>query len=146
VLLASLAVLFVSISWAFGSLYSRRARLPHPPLFATALMMIAGGAILLLVGLILGEAARLDLGRITARSWASLAYLSIFGSIVAFSAYAWLLRVVRPAAAGTYAYVNPVVAVLLGWWLAGETITGPMLLGTVIIVVAVFLVQKGRAG
>ena len=146
VLLASLAVVAASISWAIGSMHNRRAELPRPPLYATALTMTAGGAVLVLVGLAAGEAGRLTLSEVAGRSWLSLLYLIVFGSIVAFSAYAWLLRVVRPAAVGTYAYVNPIVALALGWWLADEPFTGPMLVGTVIIVAGVLLVQRGRAG
>lgn len=145
VLLASIAVIGASISWAIGSMYTRRAALPQPPLYATALTMTAGGLVLALVGLATGELGRLDLPEISARSWGALLYLIVFGSIVAFSAYAWLLRVVRPSAAGTYAYVNPIVALFLGWWLAGERLTAAMLLGSVIILAAVVLVQRGQA-
>ncbi|MCG8467836.1 MAG: EamA family transporter [Gemmatimonadetes bacterium] len=144
VLLASLGVVVASISWAIGSMYTRRARLPALPLYATALTMTAGGALQILVGLGLGELRALDLGAVSARSWGSLVYLSVFGSIVAFSAYAWLLRVVRPAVVGTYAYVNPIVAVFLGWQLAGERLTPAMWIGTIVIVSAVVLAQRGR--
>ncbi len=141
----ALAVVAASGSWAAGSLYTRRAPLPSPPLYATALTMLAGGALLLAAGVARGEAGRFDPGAVSGRSVAALAYLIVFGSIVAFSAYAWLLRVVRPALVGTYAYVNPVVAVLLGWWLAGETLTARMAVGASIVVVSVALVQRGRA-
>lgn len=146
VLLASLGVVVASICWAAGSMYTRRAKLPEPALYATALTMTAGGALQILVGLGLGELGDLDLAAVSAKSWWSLVYLTLFGSVVAFSAYAWLLRVVRPAAVGTYAYVNPIVAVFLGWWLASEAFTVPMMFGTVIIVAAVVLVQRGRRG
>lgn len=144
-LLAALAVVLASASWAVGSLYNRRAPLPGPPLYATAMTMLAGGASLLLVGVALGEPGRLRPAAVSGRSLAALGYLIVFGSIVAFSAYAWLLRVVRPALVGTYAYVNPVVAVVLGWWLAGETLTPRMALGASIVVASVALVQRGRA-
>ena len=145
VLLGALVIIVASLSWAVGSMYNRRAALPSPPLYGTGLTMVAGGAALLLIALGAGEFGRLSLADISARSWWSLLYLTMFGSIVAFSAYMWLLRNVRPAAAGTYAYVNPVVALFLGWWLADEAFTLPMLAGTVIIVAAVVLVQRGRA-
>ena len=145
VVAGALVVVGASISWAIGSMYNRRAALPQPPLYGTALTMAAGGLILVLIGLAAGEFGRLSLGDVSLRSWLSLAYLTAMGSIVAFSAYMWLLRTVRPAAAGTYAYVNPVVALLLGWWLADEAFTLPMLAGTVIIVAGVVLVQRGRA-
>lgn len=144
VLAGSLAIVIASISWAAGSMYSRRAALPGPPLYGTAMMMAAGGALLLLVGAALGELGRLSLDAVSARSLGSLLYLIVFGSIVAFSAYTWLLRVVRPARVGTYAYVNPVVAVFLGWWLAEEAFTPTMSIGTIVIVGAVVLVQRGR--
>ena len=145
VVAGALVVVAASISWAIGSMYNRRAALPQPPLYGTALTMAAGGMILLLIGLAAGEFGRLSLGDVSLRSWLSLLYLAVMGSIVAFSAYIWLLRKVRPAAVGTYAYVNPVVALFLGWWLANEAFTRPMLAGTVIIVAGVVLVQRGRA-
>ncbi len=145
VVAGALVVVAASISWAIGSMYNRRAALPRPPLYGTALTMAAGGMILLLIGLAAGEFGRLSLGDVSPRSWLSLLYLAVMGSIVAFSAYIWLLRKVRPAAVGTYAYVNPVVALFLGWWLANEAFTLPMLAGTVIIVAGVVLVQRGRA-
>ncbi len=140
----ALVVVGASVSWAIGSMYNLRAALPQPPLYGTALTMAAGGLILLLIGLATGEFGRLSPGDVSLRSWLSLAYLTAMGSIVAFSAYMWLLRTVRPAAAGTYAYVNPVVALFLGWRLADEPFTLPMLAGTVIIVAGVVLVQRGR--
>lgn len=145
VVAGALVVVAASISWAIGSMYNRRAALPRPPLYGTALTMAAGGMVLLLIGLAAGEFGRLSLGDVSLRSWLSLLYLAVMGSIVAFSAYIWLLRKVRPAAVGTYAYVNPVVALFLGWWLANEAFTLPMLAGTVIIVAGVVLVQRGRA-
>lgn len=145
VLLGTLVIVAASLSWAVGSLYNRRAPLPAPPLYGTGLTMAAGGGALLLVALGAGEFGRFAVADVSARSWWALAYLTMFGSIVAFSAYMWLLRHVRPAAAGTYAYVNPVVALILGSWLADEAFTRPMLVGTVIIVAAVVLVQRGRA-
>ncbi|MCY3600925.1 MAG: EamA family transporter [Gemmatimonadetes bacterium] len=145
VVAGALIVVGASVCWAIGSMYNRRAALPQPPLYGTALTMAAGGLILVLIGLAAGEFGRLSLGDVSLRSWLSLIYLAAMGSIVAFSAYMWLLRNVRPAAAGTYAYVNPVVALFLGWWLADEAFTLPMLAGTVIIVAGVVLVQRGRA-
>jgi len=146
VLLASLAVILASIIWSFGSLYIRRTQLPQSALYMSSITMIAGGAMQLLVSVGTGELGRLSPSNISAASWGSLAYLIVVGSIISFSAYSWLLRVVRPALAGTYAYVNPVVALFLGWWLANETMTVPMLFGTLIIVLAVSLVQRNRPG
>lgn len=146
VLAGAIVVLVASFLWALGSMYSRRVEQAEPPIQATGLTMASGGLLLVALGAVTGEAARLDVAGISARSWWALAYLVLFGSVIAFSAYAWLLRHVRPAAVGTYAYVNPAVAVFLGWWLAGERLTPLMGLGMVGIVAAVVMVQRGRAG
>ncbi len=143
-LLGTVAVLVASLSWAIGSLYNRRAILPARPLFATAMTMVAGGLLLVLTGIARGEIGMLSLGAVSARSAWALAYLIVFGSVIAFSAYTWLLRVVRPALVGTYAYVNPIVAVLLGWWLASEPVTGRMALAMTVIIGSVALVERGR--
>jgi drug/metabolite transporter (DMT)-like permease len=107
------------------------------------MQMICGGLVMAVAGLARGEAAELDIAAITAKSWLAYAYLVSFGSIVAFTAYIWLLRVVEPALVGTYAFVNPVVAVLLGWAFAGETLNVSMLGGAALIVLAVALVVLG---
>jgi drug/metabolite transporter (DMT)-like permease len=134
-----------SLSWAAGSLYARRARLPEPPLLATALEMLAGGALLVLAGVLTGEIGRLDPGAVSARSLLGLLYLIVFGSLIGFTAYTWLLGVSTPARVSTYAYVNPVVAVLLGWALAGEPLTPRMALAAAIIVAAVAAITAGQA-
>ena len=105
--------------------------------------MLCGGAVMLLAGLLRGEAAGFALAQVTAKSWLAYAYLVSFGSIVAFTAYIWLLRVVEPALAGTYAFVNPVVAVGLGWAFGGEKLSVQMLGGAALIVLAVGLVVLG---
>jgi drug/metabolite transporter (DMT)-like permease len=133
-----------SLSWAVGSLYSRRARLPESALLATAMEMLAGGALLILTGLALGEHGAVRLSAISPQSFFSYLYLILFGSLVGFTAYIWLLRVTTPVLVSTYAYVNPVVAVLLGATLAGETITIRTLLAAVIILIAVALISVPR--
>jgi drug/metabolite transporter (DMT)-like permease len=140
----ALVLLFASASWAAGSLYSRRAALPRSPLLATSMEMLGGGALLVLAGVLAGESNDVALADVSLRSALSLAYLIVFGSIVAFSAYIWLLRVTTPARASTYAYVNPVVAVLLGWLLASEPLTPRVGLATVFVVAAVLAVITGR--
>jgi len=107
------------------------------------MQMLCGGAVMLLVGLMRGEANEFELARITLKSGVAFAYLVAFGSMVAFTAYVWLLRVVEPALAGTYAFVNPVVAVLLGWAFAGEALNPQMLGSAALIVAAVALVILG---
>ena len=131
-----------SFSWAFGSLHSRVADLPKSGFLATAMEMIAGGAWLLLFGLATGQAGKLTLAAVSARSLLSLAYLILFGSLIGFTAYIWLLKATTPARVSTYAYVNPVVAVLLGWAFAGEPMTLRTLLAAAVIVGAVALIIR----
>ncbi|MBN1811752.1 MAG: drug/metabolite exporter YedA [Anaerolineae bacterium] len=138
-------MLLAALSWAIGSLYARRAPLPDAPLLGTGMEMIAGGVLLLLASGAKGEWAQVDFARVSLRSWLALAYLTLLGSIVAFTAYTWLLRVSTPARVATYAYVNPVVAVVLGWAVVGEVLTGHMLLAAVVIVLAVVVITTGRA-
>ncbi|MDH7453969.1 drug/metabolite exporter YedA [Luteimonas composti] len=114
--LGLVALLVAAVSWAYGSVWSRGRDLPSPFMGAAA-QMLCGGVAMLVVGLALGE--RFD-GWPDARGLLSVGYLASIGSLVGFSAYIWLLHHVRPALAGSYAYVNPVIAVLLGAWLAGE--------------------------
>lgn len=133
-------IILASLSWAFGSLYSRRARLPESALLATAMEMLMGGALQLGAGSLLGEWSKLNLSGVSLHSLFSLVYLILFGSLVGFTAYIWLLRVSTPALVSTYAYVNPVVAVLLGAALAGEELTSRTLLAAVIILAGVALI------
>jgi drug/metabolite transporter (DMT)-like permease len=142
--LGAAALVFGSLSWAVGSLWSKRVTLPESPSLATGMEMLAGGALLLLAGIGTGELAALDLGGASLASMGALAYLILFGSLVGFSAYVWLLKVEPPARVATYAYVNPVVAVLLGWLVAGERITGATLVAAAIIIGAVVLIVSGR--
>lgn len=134
-----LALLVATIAWSFGSIWSRGRDLPSP-FMASAAQMLCGGAAMLVLGLAIGE--RFD-GLPSAHGLAAFAYLVVFGSIIGFSAYIWLLHHVRPALAGSYAYVNPAIAVALGAWLAGERFgrhellaMGVILLGVVAITVA----------
>jgi drug/metabolite transporter (DMT)-like permease len=137
--------LVAALSWAIGSLYARRAPLPDPPLLGTAMEMISGGVLLLLASGIKGEWGQVDFAAVSVSSWLALAYLTVLGSIVGFTGYTWLLRVSTPARVSTYAYVNPVIAVMLGWALGGETLTAQMLLAAVVIICAVVLITTGRA-
>jgi drug/metabolite transporter (DMT)-like permease len=143
--LGAAALVGASIFWAGGSLYSRGAPLPRRPLVGTAMEMLAGGLVLAVVGVATGELGRLDLAGVSGESMLGLAYLIVFGSWVGFTAYVWLLRNARTSLVGTYAYVNPIVAVLLGWALLGETITGRTLLAGAIIVAGVALIVMARA-
>lgn len=136
-------VLTAALVWAVGSLYSKRHQPSPSPFLSGGMQMLCGGLVMLAVGLVRGEAQGFALAQVTSTSWMAYAYLVTFGSIVAFTAYIWLLRAVEPALAGTYAFVNPVVAVLLGWAFAGEQLNAGMLGGAALIVLAVVLVVFG---
>jgi drug/metabolite transporter (DMT)-like permease len=146
-LLGALALLCSAFSWALGSVTSRKVALPPSPMMSTACQMLAGGALLAVLGLAQGEARTLDLGAVTLRSWLAVAYLTLFGSIVAFSAYVWLLKNVAPTRVATYAYVNPVVALLLGTFVLKEALHPRTLVaaGLTLVGVCVIVTAKGRA-
>lgn len=114
------ALVLAGFSWAAGSLWSRYHARPESPWMNGAIQMICGGAALLLVSLLRGEPARFHFAQVSVRSWLALVYLTVFGSWIAYSAYVWLLKVCPPTRVATYAYVNPVIAVLLGRRVLGE--------------------------
>src|SRR5438046_2940926 len=135
------AVLVVaSLAWACGSLYSKHGGMPSSPMLGVAMQSFAGGAILLIAGLFAGEFHALHLGAILLRSWLALAYLIVFGSGIGFSAYIYILHKSTAARVATYAFVNPVVALFLGWLIAGETITLRTVIAAAVILTAVILV------
>ena len=143
-LLGILGVLFASLAWAVGSLYSRHAPLPASPALGTGMEMLAGGLLLALFSLALGEPAGFDPAAVSATSALALAYLVFVGALIGFSAYVWLLRVAPAAKVATYAYVNPVVALLLGWALAGEELDARTLIAAAVILGSVFLIVSYR--
>jgi drug/metabolite transporter (DMT)-like permease len=137
---AAVAVLLAgSLCWTMGSLYSRRAKLPSQPL-STAMQMFMGSALLLVAGLLTGEWGRVVLKAVTLKSILAVLYLIVFGSLLGYTAYIWLLGATTPARVSTYAYVNPVIAVFLGWLIAGEPVTPRTLLAAAVIVSAVALI------
>jgi len=138
------ALLLAALCWSAGSIYSRRARLPEPPLLAVGLQMIVGGALLIGVSAGAGEWRRLQLAAVAPESWLGLGYLVLFGSIVAYNAYIWLLKHADPGWVSTYAFVNPVVAVFLGWLVAGERLTPRAWASTLIIVLSVAVITFDR--
>jgi drug/metabolite transporter (DMT)-like permease len=144
--IAAGVLVVAALSWATGSIYSKRASRPASPILGTGMQMLAGGALLIVLSLSLGEPSRFDASSVTTRSLLSWLYLVTMGSFVGFTAYVWLLRVTAPAKAATYAYVNPVVAVFLGWALAGEPLTGRTLVAAAIIVGAVALITTAGSG
>lgn len=129
-----------SISWSFGSLLSRRLPAPKNSLVGAATQMIGGGLLLVPAGLLRGEAAMIDPTQVSRDSILALLYLVVFGSLVAYSCYMWILKVSTPAKVSTYAYVNPLVAIILGVWLADEILTPRMILGAAAILLAVIVV------
>lgn len=139
-LLGASVLLLGSLCWGAGSVFSKHVQLPRSPLFGVALQSLVGGSMLLVCGVISGEGAALDIHKISMRSLGALVYLIIFGSLLGMTAYTFLLRVAPPARVGTYAYVNPVVAIFLGWVFAGESITLRTVLAGAVILTAVVLV------
>ena len=142
--LGGLVVVGASLSWAYGSVISRRLALPASPLLGTAMEMLAGGAVLLLLGFATGEPASVAWDQISAKSLLALTYLIVFGSLVAFTSYVYLLKMVPTSKVATYAYVNPVVALFLGWGLAGEALGSRSLVAAVVILGAVVLITTFR--
>jgi drug/metabolite transporter (DMT)-like permease len=144
-MVGGLLILGGCAAWAAGSLYLRYAPSPPQPLLWVGMQMICGGGILGVLALVTGEWVGFRPSDVSLRSTLSLAYLIVFGAIIAYSAYVWLLRVSTPARVGTYAYVNPVIALLLGWWLAGEPLGFRSLLAAAIIVGSVVVIVSESA-
>lgn len=141
-------LLLAAFSWAVGSIQSRRANLPKSGFMATGMEMICGGGLLMLLASMTGEWQRLNLYAVSAKSALALGYLIIFGALIGFSAYKYMLKHTSPTLSSTYAYVNPLIAVFLGWLLAGESLTLRVAAGSLIIAGAVFLItiaQKKEA-
>ncbi|HXN94105.1 MAG TPA: EamA family transporter [Candidatus Acidoferrales bacterium] len=145
VFVGSLAVLLGAFSWSVGIVYSRRSHLSGHPLLLSALSLLAGSVQLLLAGTVVGEYRGFSFASVSFRSWLALGYLILFGSVVAFTAYNWLLEHYSPTLVATHTYVNPIVAVLLGWFFAGEAVTLNVLLSAALVIGAVMLVDRGMA-
>ena len=139
------ALMIASIAWASGSLYARYTPKPDSSLMAGAMQMLAGGAVLLVVGLLSGEGARFEAARISGRSAWAFAYLTAVGSLIGFTAFSWLLKVTTPARISTYAYVNPVIAVFLGWAIGGEQLTTRVLCAAAVIVLGVVIITTRKS-
>jgi drug/metabolite transporter (DMT)-like permease len=134
-------LILASASWAWGSVISKSAPLPKSPFLATSMEMIGGGLLLLLTAGVAGQFAQFKPAQVTGSAALAWSYLVVFGSLVGFTAYIWLLGVTSIAKAGTYAYVNPIVAVLMGWAILHEQVTSRMLLAAAVILVGVALVN-----
>ena len=143
--LGLLALVASAFAWAAGSILSRH--LPRPPslVLASGMQLMAGGAALAIVGLAIGEAGRIDARVLAPRAVLAFAYMVVAASLVSFTAYMWLLRVSTPARVGTYAFVNPVVALVVGWAIGGEGLDARTLAASVVIVAGVALVVTSPA-
>jgi drug/metabolite transporter (DMT)-like permease len=141
-----LTLIAASFFWASGSFYSRRLSLPADPFLSTAVQQLAGGVVVMAFGLGTGELSGLEMSEVSLASALGLAYLIVFGSLLAFTAYTWVLQNAPISQVATYAYVNPVVAIFLGWLILSEEITATILVGAAVIVASVaFIVRKEAA-
>jgi drug/metabolite transporter (DMT)-like permease len=138
-------LIFAALSWAIGSVYSRKASLPKAPLLGSGMEMLAGGVLLLVASLVSQEWVGFQPGNVSVLSLVSFIYLIAFGSLIGFSSYVWLLTKTTTARVSTYAYVNPVVAVFLGYLLASEQLTLRTLLASAVIVIAVVVITTFKA-
>ncbi|HUN63552.1 MAG TPA: EamA family transporter [Candidatus Sulfotelmatobacter sp.] len=141
--LGAVAILVSAFSWSIGIIYSRRSHLSGNPLLLSALSLLAGSVMLISTGTLTGEAKGFALSQVSTRSLLAFGYLVVFGSIVAFTTYNWLLEHYSPTLVATHTYVNPVVAVLLGWVYAGEALTMRVGVAATLVVLAVVLVDRG---
>jgi len=140
---AAVVTLLGAVSWAVGIVYSRKSHLSGHPLLLSALSLLSGSLMLLIAGTVAGESRGFHFVAVSHRSWMALAYLILFGSVIAFTAYNWLLEHYSPTLVATHTYVNPIVAVLLGWLLAHEAVTLNVALAGAMVIGAVVLVDRG---
>jgi drug/metabolite transporter (DMT)-like permease len=142
--LGAAALIFAAFSWSIASALARKVPLPSSKLMSSGTQMLVGGGFLALGAAALGETGGFNPGAVSLRAWTALVYLIVPGSIIAFTAYVWLIQRESPTKVGTYAYVNPVVAVLLGHFAAGEIIDSRTVLGTACVLVSVVLITLRR--
>lgn len=140
----AILLLLAPIFWSMGSIYARGADMPRSTLLGTGMEMLTGAVALFIVSVVTGELNGFSFAQVSTRSWLGLLYLITFGSLVGFVSYGWLLHNAPVSLTSTYAYVNPVVAVFLGYFLAGETLNGRILIATVIIIGSVILINRAR--
>lgn len=138
--IGAVVLVLASLSWACGSLYSKHGSLPSSPLLGAGMQALCGGAVLWIIGLLVGEGARLHPASVAPRAWLAVAYLVVFGSCVGFSSYLYILKKSTAARVATYAFVNPIVALLIAWGFGGEGLSGRTLLAGAVILTAVVLV------
>jgi drug/metabolite transporter (DMT)-like permease len=142
--IGAMALIFAAASWSVASALARKLPLPSSKVMSSGAQMLAGGLFLAVAAIGLGELRGFDPGTVAPAAWLALLYLIIPGSIIGFTAYVWLLHRESPTKVGTYAYVNPVVAVLLGYFLADEVLDARTILGTVCVLVSVVVITSTR--
>lgn len=138
--LGAIALIVASVSWSIASALTRKLTLPSVKAMSSAAQMFTGGVLLTLTSALLGELHGFRFQSVSGKAWIALAYLIVAGSIIAFTAYVWLIHHESPTKVGTYAYVNPVIAVLLGYFLAGEAIGPRTIIGTLLVLVSVIVI------
>ena len=138
------ALLFASIAWSIGSVLSRKVTLPPSKVMSSGAQMFAGGIFLAVAAAALGELRGFHPSAVSRGAWLALVYLIVFGSIVGFTAYVWLIHHESPTKVGTYAYVNPLVAVLVGYFLGGESLGARTVLGTVCVLTSVIVITSAK--
>jgi drug/metabolite transporter (DMT)-like permease len=143
-LFGTVILVLASLAWAFGSIYSRHHPLPHSPLLGVAMQCLAGGGALLVATVLSGELKGFHWVQVSTRAWLAIAYLAVFGSAIGYSAYVYLLKHSSATSLSTYAFVNPVVALFLGWSFGGEAFSLRTLAASAVILSAVILVITGR--
>jgi drug/metabolite transporter (DMT)-like permease len=141
---AAMVLLTANICWATGSIYARHAPRTESPLLGAGMQMMCGGALQFLLGVCLGELGNFNISNITASSAWAFAYLTFIGSLVGYTAFFWLLQVSTPARVSTHAYVNPFVAVLLGWWFLHEPIPQSLIIAGILILFSVVLITRSK--
>ena len=144
--LGMIVILFANMNWSLGALYSRKAPVARSNLLATAMQMTAGGLLLLIFSFAAGEGSRISIETISLKSALSLAYLVVFGSLIGFTAFIWLLKIDRASRVATHCFVNPPVAIFLGWLLGNERVTLPMLAAGGVIIFSVMLIIFSHSG
>jgi drug/metabolite transporter (DMT)-like permease len=142
-LIGVVVVLASAVAWSLGVHFSQRVPLPSNTLAASALTLLAGSVLLWIASAATGEFSRLQLSQVTSKSALGLAYLVLFGTIIAFTAYTWLLSHTSATVVSTHTYVNPIIAVLLGWALAGEPLNGRVMIAAVVILGSIVLIRRG---
>ena len=142
----AIALILASVSWSIGSTLTRKLPLPSEKAMSSGAQMLAGGVLLTLTAAMLGEFRGFHLQAVSMKAWLALAYLIVAGSIVAYTAYVWLIHHESPTKVGTYAYVNPVIAVLVGYFFGGEALTSRTIVGTALVLVSVVVITTAPRG